>query len=177
MTGIVRGIERNFLKLAVINGFLTLLMMLVIVADIIGRGFFNKPISGANELATLFLVALIFIGMAAAQVRQQHYNVDLIYGLFPPRAKRVCDTINSLAAMGFAGLLAWLTIEGAWTSFEKGEASYAVIAFPIWPSRFVLAFGLTCLAVQFLFDVLRNLGLIDDYQDHENITEDPEARI
>lgn len=168
MIRVARLFERIFIQLAIVNGILTFLIILLICADITGRKLFNSPLQGSNELATLFLVALIFLGMAAAQIRGAHYNVDLLYGAVPKLVQKVFDVISSVISMVFAGFLAKLTIQSAWKSTMMGESSYAIIAFPIWPARIVIAVGLTCLTIQFFFTLLRHLSLLPGPADHRN---------
>lgn len=155
------------MRLAVVNGFLTLMTMVLIVVDVAGRAFLNRPLRGGNELAVLFLVSLVYLGMAAAQKERHHFSIDLVRGRLPERARRVLDTITGAIAAALIGFLTWLAADLAWTSTLSGEASYGIVSFPVWPSRILIAVGLFCLTVQFLFDFLRNLGALPHHEaDH-----------
>ena len=164
---IVEFIERFLLRLGVASGFLTLLTMLIIVADVVGRGFFNKPIPGGNEFAVLIMVGLIFLGMAAAQQKKHNFSIDLVTGFLPPGPLRVANFIATAVSTAVCGLLAWLTIDIAHAMTLSGVSSYGVIAFPIWPSRIILAIGLVCLTLQFFFDFLRAAGVLPEKPDEE----------
>ena len=43
-----------------------------------------------------------------------------------------------------------------------GEESYGTIAFPVWPSRLLIAFGLTMLALQLVAGLLETLAGRDE---------------
>ncbi|TNE34614.1 MAG: TRAP transporter small permease [Alphaproteobacteria bacterium] len=165
---IIEAIEKFLLRLGVASGFFTLFTMLTVVIDITGRTFFNQPLMGGNELAILMVVALIYLGMAAAQQRRHNFAIDLVTRLLPPGALKVVNIITSAISFMVIGLLAWLTAQLAWSSMLNNESSYGVVAFPIWPSRIFITIGLVCLTLQFLFDFLRHVGLMPV---HETETE------
>lgn len=157
---LVEIIERFLLRLGVAAGFLTLVITVLIVADVAGRSLFKKPIPGGNELAVLIMVALIFLGMAAAQQKEHNFSIELLTAHLPPAALKVARFIAMAASTAVCGALAWLTIDIAYSMTLSNESSYGVIAFPIWPSRIILAVGLVCLTLQFFFDLLRVIGLL-----------------
>ncbi|WP_170216266.1 TRAP transporter small permease [Allostella humosa] len=152
-----RTIQRLALGLGILSGFGTVVMMLLIVADVAGRTFFNVSLPGSSELAELLLVAMIFLGLAAAQQRREHFNIELATQYLPPLVKQVVALAGWVISLAVVGLLAWLSSKQAWTAFLRDEASYGIIAFPIWPARMLIAFGLALLAVQILLDIAGTL--------------------
>ncbi len=140
-----------------LGGFGTLAVMIVVIVDVGGRALFDQPLPGGNEFAELLLVALIFLGLAAAQQRRQHYRVEVLTNHLSPGLRRVLSAIGLLASLLVVGLLAWLSLRHAWQATLKGEASYGIISFPIWPARLVVAIGLALLAMQLLIDFCRTL--------------------
>src|SRR4030042_391852 len=53
-------------------------MMLLTVADVVGRYFFNRPIRGAYELVGFLLVWAGSWGMGYCQIKRGHIRVDFI---------------------------------------------------------------------------------------------------
>ncbi len=47
-------------------------------------------------------------------------------------------------------------------STQRGEVSFGVIAFPVWPGRIILAAGLILLSIQLLVDFVRLLAGVDE---------------
>lgn len=143
--------------LGILSGFITLAVMVVVVLDVGGRSLFNAPIGGANEFSELLLVGMIFLGLAAAQQQRQHFAIEIATLRLPTGAQRWVRLFGWLVSLGIVGLLAWVSGKQAWTSWLRGESSYGTIAFPIWPARMVIAFGLALLALQLAIDSLRIL--------------------
>ncbi len=152
-----RLFQRMTLNLGILSGFGTLVIMVLIVVDVAGRTLFNTPIPGSNEFSELLLIAMIFLGLAAAQQRREHFAIELAIQYLPPSAKRWVTLGGWLVSLAVVGLLAWLSARQAWTSMLRNEASYGTIAFPIWPARAVLALGLGLLSLQLVIDIVRAL--------------------
>ncbi|BBK43826.1 hypothetical protein STVA_38460 [Allostella vacuolata] len=157
MGSILRRFQGLVLGLGIFTGFGTILMTLAVVTDVACRVLFNAPLAGASEFSELLLVAMIFLGLAAAQQRREHFAIDLVTQYLPPAVKRAVLLAGWLASLAVVALLAWLSAKSAWMSFLRSEASYGTTAFPVWPGRAVLAFGLALLAVQLAVDIA--LGL------------------
>lgn len=68
---------------AVVGGLLLLGMMALTVADVIGRYLFSAPLRGATELTEVLLCAVIFIGLGAVALREDHVTVDLLTDRMP----------------------------------------------------------------------------------------------
>jgi TRAP-type C4-dicarboxylate transport system permease small subunit len=165
MVRLVSLLERFFHQLGVLSGFLTLLVMMLVVVDVACRFLLNAPIPGAEEVAILLLVAKIYISMPTAQQEGQNFEVDIVTRLLPSRTLRVVRSITLAVSVIVVGLIAWLTVGLAWESVLENELTSGTVAFPVWPSRILIAFGLVCLTVQFLIDLLRKIGVLADRPD------------
>ncbi len=152
---IVNGYSRFAIALGSLSGMSTMLLVLIIVPDVLGRKFFNAPIPGASEMGVLLLVCKIFLGLPGAQASGSNFSVSVIHGVMSPMQRRVADSLTTLIAAVVFGLMARMSVISAIRSTQRGEISYGVIAFPIWPGRIVLAVGLILLTIQLLMDVLR----------------------
>ena len=53
-------------------------LMLITTGDVIGRGFFNKPIAGTFELSEYMLAIIILLGAAYTQQVKGHVAVDFL---------------------------------------------------------------------------------------------------
>ncbi|MDQ2093126.1 TRAP transporter small permease [Rhodobacteraceae bacterium 10Alg 79] len=74
---------RSGIFLGSIGGVLLLAMMGLTVCDVIGRYLFNSPIKGASELTELLLCAVIFVGLGAVSLAEDHVTVDLLTEKMP----------------------------------------------------------------------------------------------
>lgn len=152
----IEAVERWLMRLGIASGIATLAITLIVVCDVAARNVFNAPIHGANEASELLLVAMVFMGLAAAQQGRQNYAIDMATRNLPQSVQSVLELLAYLFCLLVTGALAWFSTRQALDSFHRGEAGFGVIPFPIWPARFVLAGGLWLLAVQFVCDILRH---------------------
>jgi TRAP-type C4-dicarboxylate transport system permease small subunit len=109
------------------------------------------------ELSELLLVSLVFFGLAAAQQQKQHFSVELLTQHLPERVQRGLELIACLLCLAIIVLIAWPSSKQAIVSYERGEAGFGIVPFPIWPARTILAAGLWLLALQFVIDAIRLL--------------------
>lgn len=136
--------------LAALSGFLIALVMAVVCLDVAIRFSTGGSLRGATEFAVLLLVALIFLGFAGAEAKGENYSVTLLTERLPFGGKVAFFALARLISASTIGLLAYLSWLKAIAATRAGEQSYGVIAFPIWPSRIIVAVGLTLLALQLL---------------------------
>lgn len=81
-------------------------MMLLTVADVTLRAFFNRPIRGVYDLVELLLAGTFFIGMPAVFLRDENILVNSIDDIAPrwvPFLKRAAE----LLAMVILAIIAW----------------------------------------------------------------------
>lgn len=157
MSSLLGRIEALLVRLGVLSGFATLLIMVIVCIDVFGRAVFNAPLHSGTELSELLLVAMVFFGLAAAQQQRQNFAVDVLVRHFPERVRRGFDLFSFLVCFGLVVMLAWPSTKQAISSFERGESGFGIVAFPVWPARTILAVGLWLLAVQFACDTYRLL--------------------
>jgi TRAP-type C4-dicarboxylate transport system permease small subunit len=152
---LVAWITRANRALAAFAGLLTAVITVIVCADVASRTLANRSIDGASEIALLLLVALVFLGFAGAESKGENFSVTLVVRRLPHDAQRwlyVATTVISLAAVS---LLAWFSWTNGMRAMASDERSYGVISFPIWPSRLLIALGLTMFAVQLVAQALK----------------------
>jgi len=155
MLSAIEAVEWFLSRLGVLSGFATLLITLLIVADVAGRSMFDSPLHGATEISELLLVALVFLGLASAQQKRQNYAIDVASRHLPVRLQVGLEHLGYLFCLLLTIGLAGFTTHQAMASYARGEAGFGIMPFPIWPARFLLAGGLWLLALQFVCDLLR----------------------
>jgi TRAP-type C4-dicarboxylate transport system permease small subunit len=157
MLTFIEGIERLLMRIGILSGVSTLLIMLAVTVDVTGRFIFNHPIHGATELSELLLVAMVFFGLALTQQNRQNYAIDILTRHLPPSMQWVLSFLGFLFCLGIVVVLAWFGTRQALDAFDRGEVGIGIIPFPIWPARFILAAGLWMLSLQFVCDILRHV--------------------
>ena len=147
MTGYEKSIRSISRSLNIVGGVFLMIMMLLTVANIIGRAAYG-PILGTPEIVGFALVIVVGFGLAYTAVRDGHVTVELLVTRFPQRVQAIINIVTSLLGIGVFALIAWQSAMYGWRQSLLGE--YApVLKFPIPPLRYIFVFGciVLCLAL------------------------------
>lgn len=141
---------------AVLNGVATLLssigtlwialLMLLIVADVIGRNFLNAPITGVSEIAGRSVVAIVFLQVSAAIMQGRLTRADFLIrriDRISPRSVHLLEIAFTLAgAVVFALIVhaSWPKALTAWNSNEFFGVQ-GVFTIPTYPFRAITLIG------------------------------------
>jgi len=107
MKGLTRQFERLTRWLHHLSGALLLGLMVLTVANIVGRWLFDAPVAGTVELTEIGMVGIVFLGLAYAQVREDHIRVDLLYERLGPRGRKVLGLFAALVSFATVAVLTW----------------------------------------------------------------------
>ena len=103
----VQTLGRSGVALAVIGAIMLVAMMGLTVFDVIGRYLFNSPIKGAAELTEILLCAVIFLGLGAVSLREDHVTVDLLVDYMPVWIHPFRQAVTGLFSGGILSVVAW----------------------------------------------------------------------
>ncbi len=112
-----------------LRALLALLMagiVLVNVANVVGRYGFGAPIPGADEAMTFAMVWGVFLGAGLVTLRGAHLNMDLLLAMLPPGARRVAEALATLAMLGVLGFVAVQSLDYLETVGAIGLTSMAL---------------------------------------------------
>lgn len=97
-------------------------MMLLTVADVVGRSLFARPIHGTYELIELLLTCTFFFALPAIFLRDGHVLVDVVDGWLPravPWLKRVALVVAAV----MLGIITWRCALFAKNALEFGDVT------------------------------------------------------
>lgn len=94
-----------------IMAIMLLVQLIVLFADVIARYFLNSPFIWSDELASLLLVAITFLGGYSALVQGKLANVTMVVDKFSPRVQRVLITVRNLLIIVVCIIIAKSVIE------------------------------------------------------------------
>jgi len=149
-----RGYGRFLRAVGLISSAATLLTMVLVVANIIGRYLFNKPLTGTLEFTESLLVLIIFCSVAVTQYDGGHIRVILMTRRLPKHVQRIFTVIAMLGGCVFFTWCSYAAWIFAFQAYSFNEQEWGEIVFPLWPMKFVVFFGLATLALQFLLDAI-----------------------
>lgn len=148
-----------------VGTFWIFVIMLLMTADVIGRSFFNRPISGVIEIVTLSIVSIVFIQLADTLHKGRFTRADALLGAIgraSPRAGAFLHMMFHLAGAGLVGVMGYASWPLLVESWQTGEYLGAIGTFraPVWPMRAVILLGTTCTSITFLLLAYANLRTV-----------------
>jgi TRAP-type C4-dicarboxylate transport system permease small subunit len=162
LKGFFRRIYRVYQMIArtsgTLSGVCVLVMVLTIVLDVTGRTFFYKPLDGSLELNEMLMVLIVFLGLAWTQSQRGNIKIEVFTSRLSYKSARAVDLAVWTMSLVFASLI---TIGGtieALHSTRIREAVWGIARFPVWPGKIILAFGCFLLCIQFIVDIIKELG-------------------
>lgn len=131
------------------------LMMLLIVADVLGRNFFDAPITGVAEFAARSVASIVFLQLAAAVCSGRMTRSDFLLRIIDrrsPGAVRVLEVINVLiGSFLFLALafIAWPELVEA-MKIQEYFGVQGVFTVVTWPFRALIVLGSVLAALAYL---------------------------
>jgi C4-dicarboxylate transporter DctQ subunit len=141
---------------ALLAGFATLAIVLLITYDVTLRYFFNEPQVFVDELASFLEVLVIFGGAAYTFRAGGHVRVDLITSHIHPARRAALRVLTLVLGVAFLSIVIWVTTQSAVTAYRYGRVS-AVMLYPLWLPMAVIPAGLALMAVAMLSTLLRQV--------------------
>ncbi|MGH6727812.1 MAG: TRAP transporter small permease subunit [Pseudolabrys sp.] len=149
-----RGYGHVLRAMGFIAAVATFVMMALVVANIVGRYLFNKPLDGTLEFTESLLVLIIFLSVALTQYNGGHIRVTLLTRRMPKTWAHALNIFCMLAGAAFFSWCAYAAWRFALQSWSFKEQEWGTVVFPLYPVKFVVFIGLLMLAIQFGLDAI-----------------------
>jgi TRAP-type C4-dicarboxylate transport system permease small subunit len=158
---VINALEKVCLRIsrgANLVGLITLgLMAILVLADIMGRYFFSRPLTGSFEMLQLMMIIPVAAGLAYTALRKGHISIGLVKSRFSPRNQAVIDSIISLLSLGVFAIITWQAVLKAESLKLEGSVSQ-MLQIPVFPFLYVLAAGLAILCLVFIYNIFEHLA-------------------
>jgi len=129
-------------------------MMLLTAGDVIGRGFFRKPIPGTFELSEYVLAVFILLGAAYTQQVKGHVGVDFLTSRLPARARKICEILTTVLSLFIIGVVVWM----GWSEGIRERAVSDMLRIPQFPFRLLVSVGGFLLWLELWIDLIETVG-------------------
>ncbi len=121
-------------------------LMALIVADVLGRNFFNAPITGVAEIAGRSVVAIVFLQVSAAILQGRLTRADFLLrriGGASPRSAALMEIVFALTGAVVFALLLWASWPKTWEALATAEyfGVQGVFTIPTFPFRLITVVG------------------------------------
>ncbi len=153
MRTIRRLIDLITTGLNVIGTLLIIGIMVLVNADVIGRGVFNLPISGVPEMVSMSIVAIVFLQVAQAFRMGRLTRTEALLGMLQKHYPKVRALAELIFCAGAIAIMVQL-LTASWPLFVKSwvrntfEGTIGDFTAPIWPVKLVILIGCVALIVQ-----------------------------
>ena len=151
----IRAINALVKVLSWISAAVLIIAVLMVVANILGRSLFKKPVPGTIELVEMLSVVVVFFGMAYTEFRRGHVHVELLTSLLSRRVQGILASVMSLLAAVYFAIMAWRCAVLAWEYWFPTFRQTYILLIPFTPFIFLMAFGSAVLVVATLVHVFR----------------------
>ena len=134
-----------------ISAVCLLALMALTFADVVGREFFNKPLTFSVELTKLAMGLIVCLAFGTTTVSARHISVDLIQSFVGKTVYGWLLRLSSLLLMIFFGVLAY-GLFGKAQQFAGDGLATQVLFLPIAPVVYVMS--VACLGAATIVGVM-----------------------
>lgn len=160
----ISGIINKIINALTLAAYVVIVCMLIIViGNIIGRFFFNKPLLGTVELVELGMVVIGFFAMPYSTMHNANVRVEIITVLISKRSKAILGIIASFLSALIIGFITYQAFINAFYYLENLNQATTILSIPFAPFRFIMAFGCLILFLRVLCNVFISPPHNDDY--------------
>jgi TRAP-type transport system small permease protein len=150
MKKLLAACERVMLYISALSTFV---LMLLTTADAGGRYLFNRPITGAYEITTNYLmIAGVFLGMAYGYSQGAHIRVTFLTERLPRRVKLVVNHLVQGVSIIYGVLLVIAACQQTLRTLDTGM-NLSSVEIPQWPAYAIVSVGLFFMALTMLLDM------------------------
>jgi len=115
--------------------------------DVVGRYFFDSPLSGAFELTEVMLAALVFSALPLTTERREHVEVDVLNFMLSPKINRLLSAFAGLFSAALLATFSWRLFSHATDALQTGATTNALLI-PLAPFGYLA--GASCLVSAFI---------------------------
>ena len=142
-----------------VSGGVSAMSLLALAATIsyeVGaRYLFNAPTSWVSEVGGYLLVAIVFLGLAAAQRSGSHIRVELLLEHLPPPRALELQRVANWIGFVFVAFCAWQSAVFTAGEHLNGTRSWGLLATPQWIPQIPMTIGFSLFALALLADGYR----------------------
>jgi TRAP-type C4-dicarboxylate transport system permease small subunit len=137
--------------LLAVAALLTFCLSFLVVADVIGRGAFNRPVKGTPEIVSMSIVIICFLLAGYSVHSRSMLQTDVLIGAMGRRGPNIATLASAVLGFVFFGLIVWGSYEPALHAWNSGEfEGEGALRVPVWPARYIVMLGALLVALTYL---------------------------
>lgn len=133
---------------------LVMFIMIVVLADVVGRGLFSAPLAGTPEMVSIAVAVIVFLQIPSTLATGRVIAADGLLGWIGHRSVRLQQWLLALHhAVGgvLFAVTAWYVWSMVLSAHDSGDyyGNPVNFSFPKWPVYSVILFGCATMAIQY----------------------------
>lgn len=124
-------------------------LMLLGVAQVLGRTLFNMPINGYIDFVEISISTFAFLGVAYCQRVGGHVRMELFLNMAKGRLQFAMEVAGTLVGLFVIGVLVWYSFEHFLRAYQLGDSTIDA-ELPVWPSKLVVPVSFALLWLRLL---------------------------
>lgn len=145
---------------ALIAGYATLILSLMITIEVLGRKFFNFSFKGVDEIGGYVLAIGVSFSLAYSFVMRAHTRVDILLARLNPKASALLNVVAGLMIAALAVFLCWQGFASLQESIEFDSHASTPLQTPLWLPQGIWVAGLGLFALTALVYAIRGVYLL-----------------
>lgn len=144
---------------ALMSAFFIFGLMLVGVAQIVGRTVFNFPIFGYIDAIEMSIAVFAFLAIAYCERMNGHVRMELLLGKLRGVPLWLAEIAGQVLGLFLMGVLIWYGWEHAMRAYNFGDSTIDA-QIPWWPSKMLIPMAFSLLFVRQLLNLAGYLRLL-----------------
>ncbi len=153
-----KTIEKLCSVLNIASEILIAAMMVLVVANVALRAFFNSPIRGVYDILLMLFISAISLSLAHCYVTGGHVNITFILDKFPVIVQKLIRIILNVISMIMFGTIGWFLLSYYVDTVKLSGKTTLTTSTPHYPFYYVLAIGILILALVILMKIISEFG-------------------
>ncbi|HLU35234.1 MAG TPA: TRAP transporter small permease [Thermomicrobiales bacterium] len=150
LDAILHPVERFF---AFIASLCIFALMLLGVANIVGRKLFNYSMFGYVDLVELSISIFAFLAIAYCERLNGHVRMELLVGNLRGRWLWALEIVGTIVALFVVGVLVYYSWTHALRAYEYGDSTIDA-QYPWWPSKMLVSLAFMLLWLRLVVNLL-----------------------
>lgn len=144
--------------LYILSALLILLVTLMIITDVVGRGVFNSPLTGTVETVSNIIVVIAFLQVSYSIQTGGMFHSTILLDVLPGPMRRLFVALGEMTGAAVFLCMVYASWEPTLHAWKIGEYyGGGDFRFPVYPVRSVLVFCCGLAAVNYLLRALAAL--------------------
>lgn len=129
---LMRWVVHKLVEAAAVIAALSIASVMFVMAyEVFCRYVLGNPTDWALEVSTYLFAASVTLGGPYTLKHNAHVGMELVYGMFKPKIKRLVQYISMFTILIFSSVLIWYGIHEVRTALLFDERSLTPLAMPL----------------------------------------------